>query len=53
MKQQKELENRQKEELDKIKKNSSKISEGSNNNNLLDKRKIEELYNDYKYKKID
>jgi hypothetical protein len=44
-------EQRQKEELDKIKKNSSKISEGSNNNNLLDKRKIEELYNDYKYKK--
>ena len=42
-------EKREKEELEKIKKNSSKISEG--NNNILDKKKIEELYNDYKMKK--
>ena len=42
-------ERREKEELEKIKKNSSKISEG--NNNILDKKKIEELYNDYKMKK--
>ena len=41
---------REKEELEKIKKNSSKMSEG-NNNNILDKKKIEELYNDYKMKK--
>jgi len=47
-------EQREKEEIEKIKKNSSKISEGSNgfNNNILDKKKIiEELYNDYKSKK--
>lgn len=42
-------EKREKEKLEKIKKNSSKISEG--NNNILDKKKIEELYNDYKMKK--
>ena len=44
---------REKEELEKIKKNSSKISEGNNGNNtnILDKKKIEELYNDYKSKK--
>ena len=42
-------EQREKEEMEKIKKNSSKISEG-NNNNILDKKKIEELYNDYKSK---
>ena len=40
-------EERVKEEMDKIRKNSSKISEGS----VLDTRKIEELYNDYKIKK--
>ncbi len=47
-------EKREKEEMEKIKKNSSKISEGSIgfNNNILDKKKtIEELYNDYKSKK--
>ena len=47
-------EQREKEEIEKLKKNSSKISEGSNgfNNNILDKKKIiEELYNDYKSKK--
>ena len=46
-------EQREKEEMEKIKKNSSKFSEGSNgvNNNLLDRKKIEELYNDYKTKK--
>ena len=47
-------EQREKEELEKIKKNSSKISEGNysaNTNNTLDKKKIEELYNDYKSKK--
>ncbi len=37
--------------MDKIRKNSSKISEG-NNNNLLDRKKIEELYNDYKFKQM-
>ena len=44
-------ERREKEEMDKIRKNSSKISEG-NNNNLLDRKKIEELYNDYKFKQM-
>ena len=47
-------EQREKEELEKIKKNSSKNSEGnitSNNNNILYKKKIEDLYNDYKSKK--
>ena len=44
-------ERREKEEIDKIRKNSSKISEG-NNNNLLDRKKIEELYNDYKFKQM-
>ena len=43
-------EQREKQEMEKIKKNFSKISEG-NNNNILDKKKIEELYNDYKSKK--
>ena len=40
-------EERIKEEMDKIRKNSSKISDGS----ILDTKKIEELYNDYKIKK--
>ena len=44
-------ERREKEEMDKIRKNSSKISEG-NNNNLLDRKKIEKLYNDYKFKQM-
>ena len=44
-------ERREKEEMDKIRKNSSKISEG-NNNNLLERKKIEELYNDYKFKQM-
>ena len=47
-------EQREKEELEKIKKNSSKNSEGnitSNSNNILYKKKIEDLYNDYKSKK--
>ena len=44
-------ERREKEEMDKNRKNSSKISEG-NNNNLLDRKKIEELYNDYKFKQM-
>ena len=42
-------EERVKQEMNKIKRNSSMISEG--NNNKLDLRKIEELYNDYKSKK--
>ena len=42
-------EERLKQEVEKIKKNSSKISE--NNNNNYGKTKIEELYNDYKSKK--
>ena len=46
-------EQKEKETLEKIKKNSSKINEGNNGiiNNILDKKKIEELYNDYKSKK--
>jgi len=42
-------EERVKQEMNKIKRNSSMISEG--NNNKLDPQKIEELYNDYKSKK--
>ena len=43
-------EERLKQEVEKIKKNSSYISENNNNNNY-GKIKIEELYNDYKSKK--